>query len=64
MRLVLLCVGRSSGAERDLWQRYIERANAAGRVGFANVELRELDEAARVGLLIANPTKRKRFWPR
>jgi 23S rRNA (pseudouridine1915-N3)-methyltransferase len=47
MRLVLLCVGRSkASAERGLSQRYIERANAAGRgVGFTNVELRELDES-------------------
>jgi 23S rRNA (pseudouridine1915-N3)-methyltransferase len=47
VRLVLLCVGRSkAGAEKDLSLRYIERANAAGRaVGFAGVELREMDES-------------------
>jgi 23S rRNA (pseudouridine1915-N3)-methyltransferase len=44
---MLLCVGRSNaGAERELSLRYIERANAAGRaIGFAGVELRELDES-------------------
>lgn len=47
MRIILLCVGRSRpGAERELSLRYIERANAAGRaIGFACVELRELDES-------------------
>ncbi|PNG25999.1 23S rRNA (pseudouridine(1915)-N(3))-methyltransferase RlmH [Methylocella silvestris] len=47
MRLILLCVGRSkAGADTELSQRYIERANAAGRaLGFPRVELRELDES-------------------
>ncbi len=47
MRLILLCVGRAkAGAEKELAQRYIERAGAAGRgVGFSGVELRELDES-------------------
>lgn len=47
MRLILFCVGRSkAGAEKELALRYIERANAAGRaIGFAGVELRELDES-------------------
>jgi 23S rRNA (pseudouridine1915-N3)-methyltransferase len=47
MRILLACVGRSkAGAERDLAARYIERARAAGRaIGFANVELRELEES-------------------
>lgn len=47
MRLILLCVGRcKAGAETELSQRYIERANAAGRsLGFPRVELRELEES-------------------
>ncbi|MEJ0094812.1 MAG: 23S rRNA (pseudouridine(1915)-N(3))-methyltransferase RlmH [Methylocella sp.] len=47
MRLLLACVGRSkAGAERELADRYIERARAAGRpIGFTNVELRELEES-------------------
>lgn len=47
MRLILLCVGRSKGgAEKELALRYIDRANAVGRaIGFAGVELRELDES-------------------
>jgi 23S rRNA (pseudouridine1915-N3)-methyltransferase len=47
MRLVLVCVGRSkAGSERDLASRYIERASAAARgVGFAGVDLRELEES-------------------
>lgn len=45
MRLILLCVGRcKAGPETELSQRYIERANAAGRaLGFPRVELREFD---------------------
>lgn len=47
MRLILLCVGRcKAGPETELSQRYIERANAAGRaLGFPRVELREFDES-------------------
>ncbi len=42
----LLCVGRlKSGPERDLQERYLARATAAGRrAGFA-FDLREIDEA-------------------
>lgn len=46
MRIVLACVGRSRGPERDLAARYIERAAAAGRaIGIGGVALRELDES-------------------
>ena len=47
MRLLLACVGRAkAGAERDIVARYIERARAAGRpVGFASIDLRELEES-------------------
>jgi 23S rRNA (pseudouridine1915-N3)-methyltransferase len=47
MRLLLLAVGRAKpGPERDLVDRYIGRAVAAGRgIGFSSLELRELDES-------------------
>jgi 23S rRNA (pseudouridine1915-N3)-methyltransferase len=47
MRLLLLAVGRAKpGPERDLVDRYIGRAAAAGRgIGFSSLELRELDES-------------------
>ena len=47
MRLLLLCVGRAKpGPERDLVERYIGRAAAAGRsLGFSAIELREIDES-------------------
>ncbi len=47
MRLILLSVGRTrAGPERELVERYIGRAAAAGRsVGFSSVELREFDES-------------------
>lgn len=45
MRLLLLCVGRAkAGPERDLAERYIVRAAAAGpAAGFSSVALREAD---------------------
>ncbi|SFK27088.1 23S rRNA (pseudouridine(1915)-N(3))-methyltransferase RlmH [Methylocapsa palsarum] len=46
MRLVLACVGRARGPERDLAARYIERAGAAARgLGFPSVTVREFDES-------------------
>ncbi len=47
MRLDLLCVGRAkAGAEKELSQRYFERANASGRaVGISAVAFREIDES-------------------
>jgi 23S rRNA (pseudouridine1915-N3)-methyltransferase len=46
VRLVLACVGRARGPERDLAARYIERAAAAARgIGVASVTVRELDES-------------------
>ncbi len=47
MRLILLSIGRArAGPERDLVERYIGRAAAAGRgIGFSSVELREFDES-------------------
>ena len=46
LRVVLICVGRTkAGAERDLSQRYLERAKAAGRSDGLAFELRELDES-------------------
>lgn len=46
MRLLLVCVGRLKvGPERDLTQRYFDRAASAGRgLGFA-IEQREIDES-------------------
>ena len=57
MRLLLVCVGRSkAGPKRDLAERYIERAAAAGRaIGFSAVELREAGESR-----AARPDDRKR----
>jgi 23S rRNA (pseudouridine1915-N3)-methyltransferase len=47
MRLMLVCVGRiKAGPERELVARYCERAAAAGRpIGFASLDLREIDES-------------------
>jgi 23S rRNA (pseudouridine1915-N3)-methyltransferase len=47
MRLMLVCVGRiKAGPERELVARYSERAAAAGRaIGFASLDLREIDES-------------------
>ncbi len=47
MRLILLCIGRArAGPERELVERYISRAAAAGRsIGFSSIELREFDES-------------------
>jgi 23S rRNA (pseudouridine1915-N3)-methyltransferase len=47
MRVILLSVGRSrAGPERELVERYIGRAVAAGRaVGFSSIEAREFDES-------------------
>ena len=49
MRLLIAAVGRlKNGPERILCERYIERANAAGRaVGLAPVEVREIAESAK-----------------
>ena len=45
MRLTLACIGRQkSGAERDLAERYLERARLAGRAAGLVVDLRELAE--------------------
>lgn len=44
--MTLLAVGRlKSGAERDLAERYIDRARAAGRALGLAVEAREIDES-------------------
>ena len=47
MRLLLLSVGRSKpGPERELVDRYISRAAAAGRgIGFSAIDVREIDES-------------------
>lgn len=47
MRLIIAAVGRlKDGPERELYERYIERANAAGRaVGLAPVETLEIAES-------------------
>ena len=46
LRLTLLCVGRAkAGAERDLAQRYIDRAKAAGRAVGLTFEAQEIDES-------------------
>jgi 23S rRNA (pseudouridine1915-N3)-methyltransferase len=47
MRLLLISVGRSkAGPERDLVDRYISRAAAAGRgIGISSIDLREIDES-------------------
>ncbi|MEX2128958.1 MAG: 23S rRNA (pseudouridine(1915)-N(3))-methyltransferase RlmH [Xanthobacteraceae bacterium] len=47
MRLLIAAVGRlKAGPERELLERYIERANAAGRaVGLAPVEIVEVPES-------------------
>ena len=47
MRLLLVCAGRlKTGPERDLSERYIERAAAAGRsLGFSAIEQREVEES-------------------
>ena len=49
MRLCIAAVGRlKNGPERILCERYIERANAAGRaVGLAPVEVREIAESSK-----------------
>ena len=46
LRLMLVCVGRAkAGAERDLAQRYIDRAKLAGRPAGLSLDLREIDES-------------------
>jgi 23S rRNA (pseudouridine1915-N3)-methyltransferase len=46
MRLLLVSVGRTkAGPERDLVERYLERAAAAGRGLGLSVEHREIDES-------------------
>jgi 23S rRNA (pseudouridine1915-N3)-methyltransferase len=47
VRLLLVAVGRlKAGPEREMAERYLERAGAAGRgTGFNAVELREIDES-------------------
>jgi len=49
MRLLIAAVGRlKDGPERILCERYVERANAAGRaVGLTPVEIREIAESAK-----------------
>jgi 23S rRNA (pseudouridine1915-N3)-methyltransferase len=57
MRLLLVSVGRSKpGPERDLTERYLDRAAAAGRsLGFTSIEQREVDESR-----VRRPQDRKR----
>lgn len=45
MRVLLISIGRTkTGPERDLAERYLERAAAAGRsLGFSSIETREID---------------------
>ena len=47
MRLLIAAVGRlKAGPERELLDRYVERANAAGRaVSLAPVEIAEVPES-------------------
>ncbi|WP_068311543.1 23S rRNA (pseudouridine(1915)-N(3))-methyltransferase RlmH [Polycladidibacter hongkongensis] len=47
MKITIACVGKmKAGAERELYQRYIDRARKAGRgVGFTDVKLLELMES-------------------
>jgi len=47
MRLVIAAVGRlKAGPERELFERYIERANAAGRsVSLSPIEIAEISES-------------------
>ncbi len=46
MRLTLACVGRQkAGAERDLADRYLDRARSAGRAAGLVIDLRELAES-------------------
>lgn len=71
LRVRLLCIGRVKvGLERDLAQRYFDRATAAGRqLGFTfecreldeargqRSDLRKADEAARLRLLAGSVTR-------
>ncbi len=47
MRLLLVSVGRTkAGPERDLTERYLNRAATAGRgLGFTSIEQREIEES-------------------
>ncbi len=47
MRIILIAIGRmKAGPERDLFNRYIERAAATARnAGLTGVETREIDES-------------------
>lgn len=46
LRLMLVCVGRAkAGPERDLAQRYLDRARLAGRAAGLAIDLREIDES-------------------
>ena len=46
LRVSLVCIGRlKASAERDLSQRYIERAKTAGRAAGLVFDIRELDES-------------------
>lgn len=47
MRLSIACVGRmKSGADKELFDRYVDRARKAGRaLGFTSVEVREFPES-------------------
>jgi 23S rRNA (pseudouridine1915-N3)-methyltransferase len=73
MRLQIVAVGRlKAGPERELLERYVERANAAGRsVGLAPLEIVEVpesqarrptdrmtEEAAKLGAAVAKGARR------
>lgn len=46
LRLTLICVGKAkAGAERDLADRYLERARLAGRALGLAVDLKDIDES-------------------
>jgi 23S rRNA (pseudouridine1915-N3)-methyltransferase len=46
MRLGLICVGRlKAGPERELYARYAERIAAMRNLGFAGLDLQEIDES-------------------
>jgi 23S rRNA (pseudouridine1915-N3)-methyltransferase len=46
MRLGLLCIGRlKAGPERELYARYADRVRSMRSLGFAGLELKEIDES-------------------
>jgi 23S rRNA (pseudouridine1915-N3)-methyltransferase len=46
LRVTLVCIGRvRAGPERDLAERYLDRARAAGRAAGFGFDVRELDES-------------------